>query len=160
MPINWLDILIIIPVCWFGFKGLKSGLVRELASIIALIAGIVIASKFSSYLASRLGSSETMEIIAFIILFIGVLILVFFVGRLLEKAVNLVFSSFVNHLFGLLFGISKVLIIFSVIFFMINSVDSKEILLRRATKAQSFLYQYIEPIFPKCKAWLNEKLEN
>ena len=154
MPINWLDILIIIPVCWFGFKGLKHGLVRELASIAALIAGIFVASKFSSYLASRLGNSETMEIIAFIILFIAVLILVFFVGRLLEKAVNLVFSSFVNHLFGLLFGIGKVLIIFSVIFFMINSVDSKEILLRRSIKAQSFLYQYIEPVFPKCKTWL------
>ena len=151
---HWLDIVILIFIGWFGFKGLKNGLIKELVSIIALILGIWVTVKFSNVVASWLGGSQLIKSAAFILTFITVLVLVYFVGRLIESIVKIVLPSFLNHLFGLLFGVGKVVIVFSVFFYCIQKIDSKEILLKPKFKEQSLTYKYIEPVFPACEAWV------
>ncbi len=46
---NWLDIVLAIPLLWFTYKGFRNGLIIELASLAALILGIFIALHFSFY---------------------------------------------------------------------------------------------------------------
>ena len=46
---NWLDIVLAIPLLWFLYRGFRNGLIIELASLAALILGIYAALHFSFY---------------------------------------------------------------------------------------------------------------
>ncbi|MEG1555114.1 MAG: CvpA family protein [Bacteroidales bacterium] len=154
---NFIDILILIPAAWFGFKGLKNGLVCELASLSALVLGVWATFKFSDLVASHLGDDKIFKVVAFILIFVTVLVGVHFAGKLVEKVIKLIVPGIVNHLFGLLFGIGKVVLIFSVLFFLINTVDNKQIILKKETKEKSFFYPYVEPAAPWIKGYYHDK---
>ena len=156
---NWLDILILIPLVWLGFKGFKNGLIKELASVVALILGIWATIKFSDMVASWFGNSGTMKVVAFVLIFVGVLVIVHFAGIIIEKIIKLVIPGFVNNLFGLIFGVCKVLIIFSVLIYFVNIVDKKEWIIKHDVKENSFFYKYIEPIVPEGKEYFQKQKE-
>jgi uncharacterized membrane protein required for colicin V production len=47
-----LDIILLVPFLWFGFKGISNGLFKELFSTLALFAAIYISIHFSMLLAN------------------------------------------------------------------------------------------------------------
>ena len=101
MSINLLDLILLIPLLLFAFQGYKKGIIIEVATLLALVLGIYAALFFSDYTANLLTGSfniskEYLNIIAFIVTFIGVLILVLLLGKLLEKVVNLLLLGFIN----------------------------------------------------------------
>ena len=145
---NWLDVVIVLPVCWFAFKGFKNGLIKELATLAALVLGIWATCRFSDYVATLLGDVPWVNILAFVITFLVVLVLVYLFGNLVEKVVTLVIPKFINRLFGLLFGAGKVLLIFSLLLFVLSTVDTKSKILTHTITKGSLLYDYIQPIFP------------
>ena len=150
---SYLDIIVIIPALWFGYKGFTHGLIRELAGLAALILGIYAAFVFTDWVAQWINNPTIPKEVYFAITFLVVLIAVFLLGRLAEKIIKLVIPEFVNNLLGGLFGIAKVAVIFSVVFYFIHSIDSKQVILTPKTTEKSFTYKYIEPIVPKLKAW-------
>lgn len=150
---NWLDIVILIPTAWYAYKGLKNGLICELASIIALILGVWATVHYSDMLAARMGEGQTYKIIAFAGIFIATLVLVHFAGKLMEKVVKLMISGFWNNLAGLLFGVAKVVIVFSVLLMFIEKVDTKQVILKPEFKTESFTYKYVQPIAPFLTKW-------
>ncbi|MDR1758112.1 MAG: CvpA family protein [Bacteroidales bacterium] len=151
---NWLDIVIALPLCWFGFKGSRHGLVREVTGVLALILGIWATIHFSGYLAAYFGNTLLVRTLAFALTFIIVLALVHLVGMFAEKIIKIIVPSFINHLLGLIFGLSKVVLVCSVLFYFIKMVDHKEKILTRETKTHSLMYKYIEPVFFACKRWV------
>ena len=150
---NYLDIIILIPALWFGYKGFTHGLIRELGGLAALILGIYAAFMFTDMVEKWINYPNIPKELYFAITFIVVLIAVFLLGRLMEKFIKLVIPEFVNNLLGALFGVAKVMVVFSVIFFFIHSVDSKQVILKEQTVEKSFTYKYIEPIAPYLKGW-------
>jgi membrane protein required for colicin V production len=154
---NYIDIILVIPIVWFGYKGFNNGLVRELASIIALVAGIYASFKFSDWVEKWINNDKIPHEIYFAITFFAVLVLVFMAGRFVEKIVKLVIPEFVNNIAGALFGAAKVLVVFSALLFFINSIDSKEVLITPKTKQDSFLYKYVEPAVPKLKSFYDKQ---
>jgi membrane protein required for colicin V production len=153
---NFLDIIMLIPIIWFGFKGLKNGFITELTSILGLFLGFWITLKYYLAVAAWFNSTILAKVIAFIALFILTLVITYLIGKAIEKIINLILPSFVNYLFGLLFGVLKVALLFSVIFYFINSVDKKEFVFKRQVKEKSFLYRYVEPIAVKIVSWQQE----
>lgn len=152
----FIDILVLIALCWFGFKGFKNGLIYELASILALILGCWIAYHFSDFVATLITGTKLIKPVAFILTFVIVVFLVHIAGRLVEKIVKLVIPDIINNIFGLLFGVCKVLAITSVVLFIIQDIDKKEILLSKEIKEKSIAYQYAEPIIPNALNWGTE----
>ena len=78
---SFLDIIIGILLVWGLYKGLKNGLFVELASLIALIAGIYGAIHFSyitgDYLAEQFDwSDQYLKIAAFLVTFFAIIIVV------------------------------------------------------------------------------------
>jgi len=153
---NHLDIIILIPALWFGYKGFTHGLIRELAGLAALILGIYAAFMFSEMVAKWINHPAIPKEVYFAITFLIVLVAVFLLGRLVEKIIKLVIPEFVNNILGAVFGVAKVMVIFSVIIFFIHSIDSKHAILTDKTTAQSFTYKYVEPIVPKLKTWYDK----
>jgi len=119
---NFIDFLILIPLAWFGFKGFKNGLIKELASILALVLGVWVTLKFSDFVAAKLNNVPAMHAIAFVLTFMAVLVGVHFAGLFVEKIVKLVIPSFMNNFCGLAFGIVKTMVVVSVVIYFINVV--------------------------------------
>ena len=154
---NILDIIILIPVAWFGFKGLKNGLIRELASIAALVLGVWATLRFSDYVATKLGNTMAIKAVAFVLTFFAVLVAVHFAGILVEKVVKLVIPGWLNNIFGLLFGAAKALLVVSVLLYFVTIVDFKEMLLKPEVKEKSLIYKYTEPIVPSIMQYVGKE---
>jgi len=149
----FIDVIVLIFLCWFGFKGFKNGLIYEIASILALILGCWAANRFSDGIALMITDSVLAKPIAFVLIFVVVLLLVHFAGILTSKIVKLVIPDIIDHIFGLLFGVCKVLVVFSVIFYTFQMLDKREILFKKELKEKSIAFQYIEPIVPHAMHW-------
>ncbi|MCL2313334.1 MAG: CvpA family protein, partial [Firmicutes bacterium] len=133
--------------------GFTHGLVRELTSLVALILGVYATFSFSNIVAEWINIPNIPKEAYFAITFTGVLIGVFFLGRLVEKVVKLMIPALLNNLLGCLFGIAKVWVVCSVIIFFIQNVDSKNVILTEQMVESSFTYIYVEPVVPLIKGW-------
>ena len=158
MSINLLDLIILIPLLLFAFNGYKKGIIIEVTTLAALLLGIYAALFFSDYTANLLTGSfniskEYLNIIAFVATFIGVLLLVMILGRILEKVVNLLMLGIINKLAGAAFGILKGALLLSIIIFLINYFDKDATIIKQNARKESILYKNIEPIAP----WIYEK---
>ena len=101
---NGIDIIIILPIIFFAWRGFKKGLIIEIFTLLALLVGIYIGINFSDFIADVLRknvgmTSEYVPVIAFTITFLGVGAMVYFAGVMLEKAVNLAALKMVNKMF-------------------------------------------------------------
>ena len=140
---NYIDLFIAIVLIWFGYKGFSKGLIIELVSLIALGLGIYGGLKFSDTAADYItGNIETkyIPIVAFTITFAIIVVVVFVVGKLIEKVVKMVALNFINKLAGAVFGMLKVLLILSVLITIIESYDQKLGFIPKETKEKSLFY--------------------
>ncbi len=150
---NLLDIILLVPLLWLGYRGFRKGLVIELASLAALILGIYASIHFSWFAADLLDQwlniePEYMTIVSFIVTFIVVVVLVYTLGRIIEKMVDMVALGFLNKLLGTVFGLLKAVLFLSVILLLISSFDQNEKLITPKMKSESRLYKPIASVIP------------
>jgi len=150
---NWLDIVLAIPLLWFMYKGFRNGLIIELASLAALILGIFIALHFSFYAEDYLRENfeiaeKYLYIISFAITFVIVALSVFLVGKIIHKLVSIVALGFLNRLAGGIFGLLKAALVLSVILYFLNGFDTDSSILKQDVKEKSILYEPIKSIVP------------
>ena len=146
-----LDILLGLPLIWGLWKGYKNGLFMEIASIVALVAGIFGAIHFSyitgNYLSEHLDWDErNMSIIAFIITLILIIIIVNLAGKILTKVANFAMLGSLNKIAGGIFGVLKVAILLGAAFIFFDRMDNTFGLIKEETKQESVLYQPIKDI--------------
>ncbi|MFO8053798.1 MAG: CvpA family protein [Bacteroidales bacterium] len=144
--ITYVDIILIIPLLWFAYKGFCKGLIIELASLSALILGVYLAYHFSDYTAGLLTEKMKLEtdylhITAFALTFIAVVLLTYLTGKLLETVVKIAMLGFLNKLAGAAFGLIKAAMVLSVLLYMILSVDPSGRLIAEDTREKSVLYE-------------------
>ena len=147
------DIILVVFLGWGLIKGLRNGLIHEAASLAALILGIYGAIKFSDYTAGLLVEHFSMTgkylgILALALTFVAIVILVHFVGEIIDKLVKAVALGFVNKLFGAVFGVLKMAFILSLLLFVVNEFDRKTHFLPKDKLEDSILYAPISGFFP------------
>lgn len=166
---NYLDIIILIAVAIFVFRGLKNGLVIELATLVSLFLGVLAGIYLSDYvaglLAKHLGlSAGFTSAVAFILIFIAVIIITRIIAKAMETAIDMTPLGFVNKLLGALFSVLKVLFFISLIFYLIAKADKKEKAITQEAKNKSYFYKPVSAIapltIPKIKAEYNKWMEN
>lgn len=150
---NWIDAAIIIILILSMIMGFINGLVKEVASLAALILGIWGAIKFSTFTAAKLYDYFDMTgryvgIIAFIITFLIIVVIIHFVGILAEKVITAASLGFINRILGIVFGVLKSVLILSVFFVILNAIDSKRSFLPKKTIEESRFYNTISDIAP------------
>ena len=69
---------------------------------------------------------------------------VFFLGKMLEKLVNLVQLKLLNKLAGIIFGAGKVAMIISVLLLIVSSYDKNNEFIPQQTKESSLLFHPLE----------------
>jgi membrane protein required for colicin V production len=150
---NWIDAVIVIILILSLVMGFINGLVKEVASLAALILGIWGAIKFSSFTAGKLYdyfdmTNQYVGVIAFLITFALIVVIIHFIGILADKLVNAVALGFVNRLLGIGFGFVKSVLIMSVFFSVLNAIDDRRSFLPKDKIDESMFYHPISDIAP------------
>lgn len=142
---NFLDILIALPLGYLIYKGYRRGLIFELASLVGIVFGSVLAVRFAHWLSALVGlDGDNAYLISFFVIFVLVIVLSLFLARVVERFVKLVHVGAVNNLAGALFGLLKGICIVGVIIYYVAIIDLNEKLLTRDAKEHSMLYSPVE----------------
>jgi membrane protein required for colicin V production len=136
---------------WGLWKGLKNGLFIELASIVALIAGIYGAIHFSYYAGDYLSQKMDWEeryinLTAFVITFFAIILIVNLLARLLTKMAKFALLGWLNRLAGGIFGVVKVAVILGALLVFFDRVNTSAGLVKDENMEQSVLYEPIKQI--------------
>ena len=150
---NYLDIILSIPLLWGLYKGLARGIIKELASLLALLLGIYGGVYFSEqakpFLSENLSIDESfLPMIAFAATFIVIALLVRLVGLLLDKLIKLVALGMISRLLGGVFGVLKSAFVISALLLIFNTIDYHLELIPNEQKKSSLLYQPISQMVP------------
>ncbi len=148
---NFLDIILGLLLIWGLWKGLKNGLLIEIASILALIAGIYGAIHFSYYAGDYLSKNmdwneRYINIAAFCITFIIIVIVVHLAGKFLTNIADIAMLGILNKIAGALFGALKVAVILGAVLIFFDRANSSVGLIKNETVQTSTLYGPIKDI--------------
>ncbi|MGI8961243.1 MAG: CvpA family protein [Bryobacteraceae bacterium] len=138
LNVNWFDIVLILIVIWSALTGLRAGLARVVVGFIATVLGLLAGFWFYRLLAAKLvpwvKTVTAADILGFLVIFVGALIIGAVISALLSRLFNWVGLSWFNHVLGGIAGLlrgaliiaalSDVLVAFSpspTPFFIINS---------------------------------------
>lgn len=139
---NFLDILIALPLGFLIFKGYKRGLIFELASLAGIVVGCIVAVRLANWFSLFVGlEGDSAFLVSFFVLFVGVVILAIFLGKLVERFVKLIHVGFLNNLAGALLGMAKGVCIVGVLLYYIAVIDLNEKILTCNLKQSSMLYR-------------------
>lgn len=150
---NTFDI-IITGLLLFGFiKGLFKGLFVEVASLVALIAGIYGAIKFShfirGFLAIRVSWDEKyITLMSFAISFIIIVIAISLLGKLFTKIADFASLGILNKLLGGIFGALKVGLILSIILLIFSKLNNKLPFISNEQQESAVLYKPLKNLAP------------
>ena len=154
---NTLDVLLLIPIIIGAVGGFRKGFIIGVVSLLALILGVFGGFYFLNWGVSILITEfglmgKVLPIIAFLIIFISIIIIVNFIGKLLKKFVQMILLGGVDKIAGALVGalmwtffMSSLIWVASV--FKINFPVAWE--------QESYLLSYIEPVAPTVAAMLD-----
>lgn len=148
---SFLDIVLGLLLIYGLYKGLTNGLFVEIASLLALIAGIYGAIHFSyiaaDYLSSNMNWNERyINITSFIVTFIIIVIVVHLAGKFLTKIADFAMLGLINKLAGAIFGTLKVAIIAGAVLVFFDRINSTVNFINEDTKKESILYEPIKEI--------------
>lgn len=150
---NWIDIVICIPLVWGFYKGITKGLVIELATIVAIVLGVWTAMKFSELLSAYAKEhwswdSKYLPVISFCIILLCVLILIYFLAKALTRFVKAVAMGWLNKILGAAFGMLKFALFLSILFYVANAIEKSYPMISSETKNDSLLYDPIAKLAP------------
>jgi len=150
---NWIDLIIVVILILSIVSGFINGLVKEVASLAALILGIWGAIKFSGFTAEKLYdffdmTGKYVGLIAFLVTFGIIVVIIHFIGLLADKIVSAASLGFVNRLLGIAFGLIKSVLIMSVFFVILNAIDVRRPFLPKETIEKSVFFNPISDIAP------------
>jgi membrane protein required for colicin V production len=162
---NVFDIIITVFIIWSAYKGYTKGFLHQIATLIALLLGIWGALNFSDLVAVWLHdkfkwTSQYMELIAFIITFLMIVIGIHLISKAMEKTLEAIALGFTNRLAGLFFGVLKTAFILSIVILLLNKIDSKYNILPEEQVENSRLIEPLSKLAPVLFPILEDGWEN
>jgi membrane protein required for colicin V production len=150
---NWIDAAIVIILILAMVMGFINGLVKEIASLLALVLGVWGAIRFSTFTAGKLYdyfdlTGQYVGIVAFIITFAIIVVVIHFIGIVADKIVNAASLGLLNRLLGIVFGLLKSVLIMSVFFVVMKAADSHRNFLPKDKIQESIFFNPISDIAP------------
>jgi membrane protein required for colicin V production len=146
-----LDIIIGLLLIYGLYKGIKNGLFVELASLVALVAGLYGAIHFSNivgeYLSKNMEWDERyMNTASFLITFILIVIVVNMAGKLLTKIADFAMLGLLNKIAGGIFGVLKVAVILGALMIFFDRTNNQLGFIKQESIDESKLYTPVKEI--------------
>ncbi|MBZ2171252.1 MAG: CvpA family protein [Desulfovibrio sp.] len=119
MNFNMLDAAFLIIVGLFVLRGLFRGFVEEVAGLVGVIGGFILANRHhgdaAPHVAKVVGDPGWVNVIAYVGVFLGVLLVVAIVARIIRKLLVITFAGWLDHMAGGVMGAAKGLLICSIL---------------------------------------------
>lgn len=146
---NLLDFLILIPICFFCYRGFVNGIIKEVLSIVGIILAVFLTFQYMDAVGSLIRPlfSENAGYIPFVsgaLIFTGTVAAVQLIAYLAKKFLETVKLNFVNRLAGLAFGFLKSGIVISAILLILAGFN----LPGQQARDNSVAYPYIIYLAP------------
>lgn len=146
--------IVLAALLLFGLvRGFMKGLFVEVASLVALVAGVYGAIHFSNFAASYLESKtewneQTINVTAFAITFLVIIVAISLAGKALTKLANFAALGILNKLLGGLFGALKIGLILSVILIVFSKMNNTIPFVEDDDINDSILYEPVRSLAP------------
>jgi membrane protein required for colicin V production len=153
---NWLDITLLC-LAGIGFvKGLYDGIIKQLVSLIALVAGIFFCAKAAAWLREIIlgwGFPEQgVTVLSYILGFLLIVGIFILVGEVMHRIIGATPLSILNHLGGGFFALFIMVLFISLLFNLIDIIDRESVLISAKSKRESYFYhpvkQVISTLYP------------
>ena len=146
---NYLDIILIIPLAYGLVQGLRKGLIKEIAGLLAIVLGIYLARYFSLSASQALTemtgwASNICMPLAYALVFIVVSLSISALSYMLTKIIGAIMLGWLNRLFGAIFGVVKMTLLLSVILNFVAIMNQFMPIKDKPIVEQSLLYSPIE----------------
>jgi len=144
---NYLDIIIVVPLLYGLIKGFSNGLVKEITGLLGLIIGVYVAINFSSYLHPRFteflgGYEQFVPIISFVTLLFVSILVIKLLGYFLDKLTKALALGIISRILGAIFGFFKIVVIFSFLLFIVTEYR----LINTQTQKESVLLKPLQDV--------------
>lgn len=148
-----IDIVLGVLILFGLVRGFMKGLFVEVASLVALVAGVYGAIHFSNFAAEFLQTKtewneKTISITAFAITFVVIVLAIGLAGKALTKLADFAALGIINKLAGGIFGALKIALILSVALNVFDKLNHTIILLDENTKQSSTFYEPVKSLVP------------
>ncbi|MBR4999773.1 MAG: CvpA family protein [Rikenellaceae bacterium] len=161
---NWIDIVLIIPLLWAARVGYRDGVIAQLGGIAGVLLGVWLAFRFSAQVGVWLNLPEAIRSeAAFLIIIVAVVIVVGLLGKLLGRLFDSVGLALVNKFGGVLLALVKMSLMLSVLIMGFELVNNSTKWVDRKTIESAILYEPVQKVssavFPyliKLKNGVNE----
>ena len=150
-----IDIIILILIGVGVIQGLMKGSMKELASVVGFVAGLLLARALfgtvAEQLAPALGTSITVaQILSFILIWVAVPIGCSLVASVLTKALEVVHLGWLNRLAGAMLGAVKMMLLVGIGIYVLEYIDPKSEMVSKTTKKASVLYTPMKELVDQC----------
>lgn len=165
---SFIDIIFAALLGYAIYKGLKNGLFVEVASLLALVVGIFVAIKFSHIIRAVIETKVSwdpkyIEITAFALTFIVVVIVIHLSAKLLTKIVDFAYLGWINRLAGAGFSVLKTILALSIVILLFEKVNVNNILAKQETLDESIFYNPTKEIsafvYPQIEEWYEKGVQ-
>lgn len=159
---SFFDIIVAALLAFSLYKGITNGLFVEIASFISLLLGIYIAIKFSSFMKELImkhvsWNPNTIQITAFVLTFILVVIGVYFLAKILTGIADFAFLGWANKLGGGFFRVLKTILILSIFIALFEKMNFNETFAKKETLDKYYFYNPIKKVaafvYPSIEKW-------
>ena len=145
-----IDLIIMVPVLWGGYKGYSKGFIIEVTTMLSLVLAIFLGFQLMetviSYLKEIIDVSDGMlPFIAFIAVFIAVLFLISWLAKVLKKIVHFTILGQLDNLSGVIFGSLKYAFILSILLWL---TDQTSLIIPSSFTEDSMLYPMLVEYSP------------
>ena len=121
---NFFDILTLVALVWAIISGWRSGFVSQLLGLVGIILGIVLSLRYGAAVGGMFGIDARFSVVAgFLITFVAVLVVATILSRLLAKVLSFIGLGWVNTLLGIVLSIVKGLVVLSMLYAAIYSLN-------------------------------------
>lgn len=155
MTMEVIDIIILILIGVGVIQGLMKGSMKELASVVGFVAGLLLARALfgtvAEQLAPALNTSITVaQILSFILIWVAVPIGCSLVASVLTKALEVVHLGWLNRLSGAMLGAVKMMLLAGIGIYVLEYIDPKSEMVSKTTKKASVLYTPMKELVDQC----------
>jgi membrane protein required for colicin V production len=150
---NYLDVIIALPLLWGVYRGFTKGLIISVASLMALILGVYAAIHFSSFFGEYINKwfhpdPKHLKALSFALTFVLVVLIVRLIGWGLDKLIKAAALGLVNRLLGVFFNLLKWAFIISILISIVDSAYRTKSIINEDVKKESILYEPVSMIAP------------
>lgn len=160
---SWFDILISLILLASFVRGMRKGLVMQLAGFAAIIIGAIFAGKVAKIIVPFLINTINISVnvagvISYILAFIVIAIGVNFIGKMIHGLFDAMHISFLNKILGAVIGVGSTMVILSILLNLAVILDPEGEVVTEKIKSETFFYSRVQVVVPTIVPYLNKDL--